>query len=97
MSLKTDHDLATNPEFRNRLRMALTKTAIDVVKDTDNENYIQRERLVRELIRNPEDWTNRIAYFVAAVPTISSQGEAVTDAVLLNVISQMWDAFSKSM
>jgi hypothetical protein len=89
MSLLSQHELASSLEFRNKLKMALCKVALGVAQDLEAVDRESKLFFAREFLRNPEDWTQRVSFFVAAVPGIDSSS---SDAAIVAVVTQLWSA-----
>jgi hypothetical protein len=90
MSLQSEYQLAESADFRGKLKVAFGKAAITIIQDSTHQNYPRRVALVRELMRNPEDWIARLSYFVVA----SGLDGSSTDLQIIQRVVMMWDAFA---
>jgi len=80
VSLKSIHELSRDPEFRERLKVALILKAVAVLDDETADHLT-----ANKVIQSSDDMTNRAALLAAATGmqdyTIDSQIQAAVDKV----------------
>jgi len=99
ISLKDQHDLATNGEFINLVRQAMATVALSVMNEDPaelaggNTEYLLRQSLAQRVIRDAPGASKMAAYvFATKSPTIDPY--EITDAQYLGVIGAEWSAIS---
>jgi hypothetical protein len=100
MGLAEIATLAENTDFRRRVKAALSRVSLAISKEpVVNANY-RRWHLVTGIMNDPEAWTSRVCWFVAATNVIQNQYTQallqadVTDQAILLVVENLWSSLA---
>jgi hypothetical protein len=92
MSLIDQYTTSQDTTFRQKVQMAMVKTAVDVQgESTGTANHTNRSTYAAQVLNSPEAYIGRFALAAAeggAVTTTSS------DSNIINQVSAIWDAMA---
>ena len=84
MSLKSDYELSSNPEFRGKVLLAIGKIASNVIESDTNK--LIRKAFMREVLKNVHHYADRLYIIVAADGTIDTSS---TDDIIQQVVRKV--------
>lgn len=103
-TLRQRRELSVEPQFINRVEIALVGAAINVAAETSStENHVARADLALKVLRNPSGWAMVVAKGVASHTNVGLGGDddpstdsAGGDSALQFVVNSLWDAYTAS-
>ena len=93
-SLLDQADFATKEGVLRKVRQAIIKTAIAVASEASSGNAsvdASRLNFAATVLRDPDKWARLMVY---GIVTDDRVNEGVTDLVLTNVVSSLWNAYA---
>lgn len=96
-SLVDRAELSESPEWRRRVRQAMTTAAIAVGAEADTTtNHAARRVLSAQVLANPDGWARTFAYGAAQDPSVGSDQSdpQSSDTALQGVVAGLWDAYT---
>ena len=99
ITLAEQHVLATDGDFINLVRQAMATVALSVMSenpaalDGGNTEYLLRQSLAQRVIRNAPE-AARLAAYVFATKSPTTDPEAITDAAYVAVVGGEWSAIA---
>lgn len=89
MTYVDQYAVATNDEFRNRIRMAIIDAAKDIyTEDPGTSGHDLRARLAKDIIHSADAWVVPFSFAVAE----ADQTGSATDAELKTSVASVWNA-----
>ncbi len=90
ITLQQTWALTGDTTFMGRVRAAVALTAYDVINESDvTPFHEERLRLAQSMVRGPSE--GPFLAWLLVHPLIQTDGTAITDANLKNVISALWN------
>lgn len=107
MSYQDGFDLSEKPQFKERVKLAIVKVAIDVQAEDPLELslpkgypsdvaalHAERSRLAFSVLHDPDGFKGRFTVAIASNPAIAAKMEAANDGDLEFTVASLWNAFS---
>ena len=95
MAALDNYALATDPEFRKKVRLIMLKVALDVSGEDNSgktDTFIQkRANSANFTIYNQDKAIDVLSYLICAQGTLISQNE---DSDIEYMLTQVWDSYS---
>lgn len=92
MSLTDQYSTSQDTSFRQRVQMAMIKTAVDVQGESSGTaNHTNRSTYATSVLNNPEAFVGRFALAVSEGGTVTGSS---TDTDIINQVSAIWDAMA---
>ncbi|GAA0632116.1 hypothetical protein GCM10010174_61380 [Kutzneria viridogrisea] len=91
-TLSDSADLAVNPTFTRKVRVALVTAALAVGQETSDitlDYYRLRRALATNVLANTEAWTTQFCWIVASVSTITNTS---TDSDIQLYVNANWSS-----
>lgn len=97
-SLVDRAELSESPEWRRRVRQAMTTVAIAVgAEAATTPNHAARRVLSAQVLANPDGWARTLSYGAAQDPGVGAEDTSdpqLSDVALHGVIAGLWDAYT---
>jgi len=88
----TQHAVAQDADFRNRVKTAIVEAAIAIANEHPNTvNHAKRLTYSIQVVANPDGYATLLVYGVVADSTITL---ASTDLVIKNRVAAIWNAYA---
>lgn len=96
MSYAESAELATDPLFTARVRVAALEAAVGILNDTPVDGYERhfagRTGLAQRVIADAGGGLDELTWLVATNPTIGNAGPDATDSDIAFVVASVWDS-----
>ncbi len=96
MSYAESAELASDPTFTARVRVAALEAAINILNDSPTDgyetHYFGRVALAQRIIAVAGAGLDELTWLVATNPTIGNAGLDATDNDIAFVVSTVWDS-----
>lgn len=85
-------DIAVDQNNVDRVQVAVVKAAIEIGEEADTTpNYANRQDLVRDVLRSPNYWSERVIWGVVNDAGVQA---TPTDGAIYDAIVSMWNQYA---